>query len=450
MTSNSVPHQGVSLGWLAPELHHMIFAAVDVSDVPNLRLACKSLAAVGLEYLIPEVDLLFTPESFNRLRRISEHPVLSRHVRSLVYRVDSLKTCHDISEWWEQIPQEPYLRFYSSSPSGPKPPEDKDFHHWRDWKLEYPFLSLDPSYQGLLRYKWERYQLLWTKQEYLRQNNFGQAQLMTIVANLPDLKHITVTNRYFKEILPEPNPYRLFEDVLGDPVGEYLHGHGAAVPQVLSVLRCINLCKLPIRTLCFGLTLWKIFDDDDSIELARQSLGSLVVLEMRMIVNPVDPTDYLNISRRGLLPNFFRSLPFIERLDIMFDMFSSSGQPTELQTVIGTMVWSWLHTISLEYFSTTQQNFVDLFKRHAKTLKIASLREMYLLDGTWPSVWVAARGVLNLTELTLTKHIFYSGIPPDTCPDCECGKNYRKVQNYVLRAPGTEFYTSKDLCAYYG
>ncbi|KAL9023057.1 MAG: hypothetical protein Q9180_008415 [Flavoplaca navasiana] len=429
----------------------MIFAAVDVSDVPNLRLTCKSLAAVGSEYLLPEVDLLFIPESFNRLRRLSEHPVLSRHVKSLVYRIDSLKTCQNISEWWEQIPQAAYLGFCSSNPSGPKPPDDESYLQWRDWISEQPFLSLDPSHQRLLRHKWEKHQLLWTKQEYLRQNNFGQAQLMTIVANLPDLKHIIVTNYYFKEILPEPNPYRLFGDVFGDLSGEYNHGHGAAVPQVLTVLRCIDHCRLPIRTLCFGLAEWHLFDNEDFIRLAKKTLGSLITLQMRMAVKPVDSTYYLNLCRRGLLPDFFRSLPSIQRLDIEFDLFGGSNQPiTEFQTVIGTRVWSRLHTISLEYFLTSQHNLVDLFKRHARSLKVVNLSKIFLLDGTWPNVWKATRDVLNLRDFTLTAEIYYSGTPPHTIPDCECWKNYEKVQNYVLRAPGTELYTPKDLCRYHG
>ncbi|KAL8978701.1 MAG: hypothetical protein Q9205_005784 [Flavoplaca limonia] len=446
MTANSVPHHGVSLARLAPELHHMIYEAVDVSDVPNLRLACKSLAAVGSEYLLPEVELLFTPESFNRLRRISEHPVLSRRVKSLVYRIDSLKTCHNISEWWEQIPRAAYLGFCSSSPFGPKPTDDDSYLQWRDWISEQPFLSLDPSYQRLLRHKWEKHQLLWTKQEYLRQSNFGQAQLMTIVANLPDLKHIVVTKRDFSETLPEPNPYRLFEDVLGDPIGEYHHGHSAAVPQILTILRCIDHCKLPIRTLSLGLAEWHLFHNEDFVELGKQNLGSLVTLRMRMV-----SANDLDLCRRGLLPDFFRSLPSLQILNIQFDVFASVGEPiTEFQAVIGTGVWSRLHTISLDYFLTSQKNLVDLFKRHARSLKVVILMDMYLLDGTWPNVWKATRDVLNLTDFILTALTFYSGSPPHTIPDCECGMNYAKVQNYVLRVPGTEVYTSKDLCRHHG
>lgn len=69
---------------IAPELQHMIFAAADESDIPNLRLTCKALAGVGLQYLFSEIDLGFHPDSLDHLEHISQHPA-RHHVRRLNY-----------------------------------------------------------------------------------------------------------------------------------------------------------------------------------------------------------------------------------------------------------------------------------------------------------------------------------------------------------------------------
>ncbi|KAL8751840.1 MAG: hypothetical protein Q9184_005929 [Pyrenodesmia sp. 2 TL-2023] len=109
MDSHSAPPDGFPLDQLTPELQRMVFAAVDVGDVPNLRLTCKSLGEAGLEYLLPEVELLFTLKSFDRLRPVSEHPALSRHVKSLVYSVDSPNERFD-HVYWSSLLRSSYVQ----------------------------------------------------------------------------------------------------------------------------------------------------------------------------------------------------------------------------------------------------------------------------------------------------------------------------------------------------
>ncbi|KAI4227244.1 MAG: hypothetical protein L6R36_002564 [Xanthoria steineri] len=67
---------------IAPELQHMIFTAADQTDIPNLRLTCKALAEVGLQYLFSEIDLGFDPKDLDHLEHISQHPA-RHHARRL-------------------------------------------------------------------------------------------------------------------------------------------------------------------------------------------------------------------------------------------------------------------------------------------------------------------------------------------------------------------------------
>ncbi|KAI4238509.1 MAG: hypothetical protein LQ349_001061 [Xanthoria aureola] len=69
---------------IASELQHMIFAATDERDTPNLRLTCKALAEVGLQYLFFKIDLDYHPKALDRLEYISQHPA-RHHVRRLTF-----------------------------------------------------------------------------------------------------------------------------------------------------------------------------------------------------------------------------------------------------------------------------------------------------------------------------------------------------------------------------
>ncbi|KAL8749206.1 MAG: hypothetical protein Q9199_007829, partial [Rusavskia elegans] len=158
---------------------------------------------------------------------------------------------------------------------------------WKNWLREHSFPTLDPPTQARLHKIWIEFQKLWEQQQRIREDNFGEADIMAMMANLPGLKHIAVSNYYdvtqsAEETFPKSRAYKAYGDVLGNPVGEYFHGHRAAVPQLLSVLHGIDHSKLAIKTLCFGLVDWYLFTTNEVIDFARKSLDSLTRLKMRM------------------------------------------------------------------------------------------------------------------------------------------------------------------------
>ena len=55
------------------------------TEAATARLANKKLADVGIEYIVPKIILVLTEESFNKFEAIARHPVIKKHVNSLVY-----------------------------------------------------------------------------------------------------------------------------------------------------------------------------------------------------------------------------------------------------------------------------------------------------------------------------------------------------------------------------
>ena len=100
MTSNS-PIQR-----LPPEVLHMIFKNLPRhrrGPVPELRLLCKCFADIGLHYLLTSYHLIFKKSSFERLLEISQHPVLSKCVKSIFYEADVLCEYDTMEEWKANI-----------------------------------------------------------------------------------------------------------------------------------------------------------------------------------------------------------------------------------------------------------------------------------------------------------------------------------------------------------
>lgn len=53
----------------------------DVASIKNIRLTCRVFCDVGSRFLVPLVDISFTPSSIQRLEKISNHPTISKGVR---------------------------------------------------------------------------------------------------------------------------------------------------------------------------------------------------------------------------------------------------------------------------------------------------------------------------------------------------------------------------------
>ena len=78
-------HLGPSLLDFPTETLHKIFSYLTPTQAANARLANKKLADIGIEYIVSEVYLVLTEDSFNKSEAIAQHPKIKEHVRSLIF-----------------------------------------------------------------------------------------------------------------------------------------------------------------------------------------------------------------------------------------------------------------------------------------------------------------------------------------------------------------------------
>ncbi|KAL8914342.1 MAG: hypothetical protein Q9172_007102 [Xanthocarpia lactea] len=250
------------------ELQHLIFTLVDRSDVPNLRLACKTFANVGLDYLLPEVEITFTRKSFDHLAEIVKHPILSQRVTSLFYHIDVLREHHDKDEWMRAIGDK--LSFGINTVNNwmhPRPTFDAPK---RDWRLYRRNRAKAHSPEWIYTKKqlavgYATYKKLWSEQHHLRQQDFGSAEIVVMVSQLPNLKHITLSNPL--DATPKENNTvgDTFKDTLLAAHGDENYEHHRGVPQLLSLFRGIHCATADIKleSLNTGLISWKILQEGD-------------------------------------------------------------------------------------------------------------------------------------------------------------------------------------------
>ncbi len=75
---------------MSPEILHIVCSFLGIDDVLSFRLVGRAFAEIGAAYMLPEVTFYMHEEELRRLRDISLHPLLARHVASLTYFAHAL------------------------------------------------------------------------------------------------------------------------------------------------------------------------------------------------------------------------------------------------------------------------------------------------------------------------------------------------------------------------
>lgn len=85
------------------EILPMVFANLEPRNVTQMRLTCGLFADIGSHHLLSESHLIFKPSSFERMRKISRHPIVSQTIRSLFYEAAVIQRCRDINAWKQRV-----------------------------------------------------------------------------------------------------------------------------------------------------------------------------------------------------------------------------------------------------------------------------------------------------------------------------------------------------------
>ncbi|KAL8787685.1 MAG: hypothetical protein Q9213_002116 [Squamulea squamosa] len=348
---------------IAPELQHMIFAGVYWTDIPNLRLTCKTLAEVGLQYLFSEWKLSFNTKSFDHLQQLLQHP--ARYcVKSLTYNIWVQKK--PSSNWFWKI-HDLYLKTAS--------------------KFIRNLMKMLQNMNGAPGEKVVKKLDVFDDQQSLRDLEDGEKRITSALAQLVNLKHLCFDNTSVEL----PPPY--------------------GIPQILSTIQAIDSAGIYLESLTRSCVNWRIFEiQEDHYQMLKRVVSNLSLVNLyfdthELLHQPVEASMQAcaKLFRQGRPLDFFQSIPLLRVLKVSSESCIITAERVDLKYVVGNIIWSNLREVCLRGFVTTHDDLVQFLQNHVRTLRTVVLSEINLVQGLWSNVFKYMATSLHLGECKLDR-----------------------------------------------
>jgi len=399
---------------LPNEITHMVFAELKPCDVADLRLVCKTFSVVGLQYLVPRIHLIFNPGSFESLRQISEHPVVSQYVKALDYEADALQDFETMEQWKKHLAEPNWWEELPLYRLGDVPPGTSE-RELRARRRELEKTRRKPHYMyrsAQLRRAYGKFRDYHQEQAVMRSYDYESDIIRDAFAKLPNLDTIRMSTECC--VIPRTVAMeRAFGGGLCMPYGNVGQKENCGVPQLRSVLLAAAHTGLKLKSLECGSVHWRIFAQSPKIfHKFRDAVRSLTAIRLHIITfiqadgdggdgHMEIPECASLLEEHGRLRDLVTSAPNLEQLQIHFD-WDYPYSPTNLKHVVGDFIWPCLTIASFGFIETEEDPLLEFFKRHADSLKDIALDTIVLLPGgQWFRVWQAARRILRLESASM-------------------------------------------------
>ncbi|KAL8948801.1 MAG: hypothetical protein Q9222_005046 [Ikaeria aurantiellina] len=439
---------------LPPELLHLVLDALPPKDLLNLRLTCKMFADMSASHLLSQCELMFTLSSFQRLKQISQHPIYSQHVKSLVYYADTLKKHHDEDEWYRALWDQLSINRNQHPSIGPKPNHDASEREWRTYRRNVDkFTKPEGQYtRQQLKAAWKEHCTIWRIQQRLRKMNFGEDMMIAAIARFPNLKHISLSN--FLDLDYESDAVeRLYKPTLEDVMGDGGYDHSCGVPQFFSLLRGVQQANISLESLAVASISWEMFCvSDEELGLMRSVFRPLKRFKLSVLTSqengwhdpdePIDNVmqdddeDCIKFLRRGRVADLMSSMTEVRAFDLCFnsnEMIAFPFAPT-----YKILTYPNLTEISFNNLYAEADNLLDFFMRHAQTLRSVHVANFTLESGSWLDVFHGMRNTLHLKRAGMGGFLVNDIVEDDHWEVTrfhDDGDLSRSVEQFVLGGP---------------
>lgn len=382
---------------LPPEVAELICYSIDEKDVPNLRLVSKFWNNIATRFLLGNVNLVFKPESFQRLLDISRHPLISKHITSLYYEPNTLDDYTTQYDWESNI-----INNSDTGAFGALPGPDASERELRAWRRNITKIRERPRHnysRSYLEKAYKEYTRMYAEQEELRRRDYGLQEFSDAMSRLPNLSEICM-NHGWAIYVRRKDAINAFAAGLHYAGGDY-----CGIPFMSSLLLAVHEAGIKLSILQLGSVDWKFLQQSDEVlERMKSTLYYLTTLELAISTGMDQSGNDIGVeipkcrrylSKNAKLAEFLAAAPNLKNLTISFDWYEPFC-PAELNQTVGSTTWPCLESITWENIDATSENINCFFERHASTLKHVTMRTMRLLEGTWIETLQKVNKVLNL------------------------------------------------------
>ncbi|KAI3320773.1 hypothetical protein HD806DRAFT_504929 [Xylariaceae sp. AK1471] len=384
---------------IPPEIIYVVCSLLNVDDILRFRLVNKLFADIGAAYMLPEVTFYMHQEELARLKEISLHPTLSKHVHSLTYFAQTFDS--------PAISWRDFLR---------------DHKRQMTWNSKLKKLNLTSS-QLMAEYK--KYVDAVAEQDVLIKEKRDVALLNEVLPRFPQLKALTMSAGH---VFYEGNYRTRRKNHLDDFAlrrSSYLASLHPEGKHPLDALLMANAhAKRDLTSLRAGSLHWRFFKRSER-ELTRmfKPLNNLTSIELSISVDPADERiregnslrKCQSVMARGSIRKILRSMPQLRCLciDIHSLEFDEQEKGAWLKDIIEPgFHWPNLEKLVLGGIMCNRSELMNYLELHKNTLQKLCLRDVTLASTSWRKLLPDIRKKLCLTEA------------------CVCGDIYGKSEDY--------------------
>ncbi|KAK5119600.1 hypothetical protein LTR85_007429 [Meristemomyces frigidus] len=412
-----VPPAHCQLERLPAELLHRIFSFLEVSDVTAARATCSLLAAVGGDYILEEVAVIFQRDRFRRLLAIAHHPVFAQRVKALFFQGDRFSSdpCYDE---WDDSRSDPNTdgRMTDDLP-GVEPSGSGRYMRaigraltkWKDTrKGNFTEEELDAAFDA---YVWHI-----NSQKRIVAEGYDTFCLTALLNGCPKLRCITLA---FQQAMSGKLAMttNAFRDAMDYPKGDTVW-EDQGVRQVTAISQAVCLSGQSLDSLSLIEVSHRVFEQSrDVVERIRHMFRPL--RRLRLLVQTWATDEDLVAEEQqlfeaslcfegGAVKEVLKDTPDLRVLKLQFPI-GVTGPGIQvvarLGDITGDTTWPNLLELGLSNFIATEDGLVDLLLRHRTSLRWLSLSHIELESGTWTSALRRIAGKLsNLRSIRLRSY----------------------------------------------
>ncbi|KAI1399186.1 hypothetical protein F4819DRAFT_510477 [Hypoxylon fuscum] len=357
-------------------------------DIQAFRLVCKSLAAIGAEYVRQSFFMHMTEHHLNQLFDLSSETQLARGIEYICYAPITLSTPGATANEYQHI---------------------RDSNHYSDNNLE-PLGG------------YTRYTSLRVEQANIMRTNRDFDLFLTAFQQFPRLRHIKLFSYYSTLAQGGPLVQRArYGELTQFNYAINLTSAIASVRHLNILLEVIALARVKLETLELDQIDWRFFDRDvTELQKVLEPIAKLKCFNISIsnlythLIQPFAPMAELTRCRRlmdsGVLQKCLSIFTEARCLSLVFNhwclpmhkwdpAFGAPPQSASLSQIVPkNFTWTHLTMLRLCHIDAERQELMAVLLRHKGTLQVLYLQSIYLRSSSWIPLLDSIRKELYLTE----------------------------------------------------